>query len=119
VLEILQFDFQHRDTPAPPQPKTSVFAALPRSLRKASGFPLSYLLFEALPRRRSRRLSKGAHGKAKPFRKESGKAAVRKNLRKKQEGVCLLHTENAETQRKKTRVSQIKVCATDWKSEIL
>jgi hypothetical protein len=55
-------------------------------------------LFEALPRRRSRRLLKGATGKAKPFRKESGKAAVRKNLFKNKK-VLVCCTENTETRR--------------------
>ena len=51
-------------------------AALPLSLRKASGFPSAFSrAFEATPRRHSRKSVLRLIGKAKPFRKESGKAA--------------------------------------------
>jgi hypothetical protein len=47
-------------------------AALPLSLRKASGFPTRFLVVEASPRRHSRQKFLWVAGKAEPFRKECG-----------------------------------------------
>src|SRR5262245_18437659 len=74
------FDLHLRDTAwLKPQPKSDLggFAAL---LAESLCLSVELLLLEALPRRRSRRVSKGAHGKAKPFRQESGKAAAGKKV---------------------------------------
>jgi hypothetical protein len=54
--------------------------ALPQSLRKASGFPSSFNYLRLCLGGVAAKLSKGAHGKAKPFRKESGKAATKNKV---------------------------------------
>ena len=50
-------------------------AALPRSLRKASGFPSAPRELAAMPRRRSLLVINLDAGKPEAFRKECGKAA--------------------------------------------
>ena len=59
-----------------PQPKSlPAVAALPLSLWKAFGFPANSFVLEAKPQRHSRKNVPSLVGKAKPFRKENGKAA--------------------------------------------
>ena len=50
------------------------FAALPRSLRKASGFPCVKHILEAMPPRQSRGIRENLDGKPEAFRKVFGKA---------------------------------------------